>query len=96
MSSAPAGHGRGVRVYTTRICPYCVAAKNLLESRGIAFEEVDVTSDPSARTWIAEQSGQRTVPQIFFGQKSIGGFQELAALDREGRLDDWSTDNVDK
>lgn len=86
MSNAPKGHGQGVRVYTTRVCPYCVAAKNLLKARGISFEEVDVSSDADARLWIAQASGQRTVPQIFFGEESIGGYQELAALDREGQL----------
>ena len=86
MSGPPEGHGQGVRMYTTRVCPYCVAAKNLLKSKGVSFEEVDITGDHEARMWLAAESGQRTVPQIFFGERSIGGFQELASLDRDGEL----------
>ncbi len=73
-------------MYTTRICPYCVAAKNLLRSKGVPFEEVDISGNHEARVWLAQNSGQRTVPQIFFGERSIGGFQELASLDRDGSL----------
>lgn len=75
-----------VQVYTTRICTYCVAAKRLLKKRDIAFEEIDVSSDPEKRMWLVEQSGQRTVPQIFIHGESIGGYTELAALDRAGGL----------
>lgn len=76
-----------VQVYTTMICPYCVAAKRLLEDKGIAFDEIDVSRDPEKRAWIAEQSGQRTVPQIFIHDQPIGGFQELSALNSSGELD---------
>ncbi len=76
-----------VRVYTTRICGYCFAAKRLLSKKGVSFEEIDVSDDPDQRRWLVETSGQRTVPQIFVGDRSIGGFTELRALDRSGELD---------
>lgn len=75
-----------VRVYMTERCPFCIAAKKLLEQRGIAFDAVDVTHDMETRMRIAEASGQRTVPQIFVHGKPIGGYQELAALDKQGLL----------
>lgn len=75
-----------VRVYTTRVCPYCVAAKRLLGARGVPFEEIDVTGDDAARAWLAETTGRRTVPQIFIGGEAIGGYDDLAAIDRAGRL----------
>lgn len=75
-----------VRVYTTLICPYCIRAKSLLEQRGIAFEEVDVTEDRAARAWLVEATGRRTVPQIFIGDEPIGGFTDLRELDLSGEL----------
>lgn len=75
-----------VVVYTTPICPYCVAAKRLLGQRGIPYEEVDVSGDAEARNWIADASGQLTVPQIFIKGRSVGGYTELSALDRRGEL----------
>lgn len=76
-----------VRVYTTRICGYCFAAKRLLADRDIPYEEIDVSDDRAQRQWLVEASGQRTVPQIFVGQRSIGGYTELRALARSGELD---------
>jgi glutaredoxin 3 len=75
-----------VVVYSTRVCPYCVRAKVLLKARSVPFEEIDVTSDHEARVWLVERTGRRTVPQIFIGEESIGGFDELHALDRSGEL----------
>ncbi len=75
-----------VRVYTTRTCAYCLVAKTLLKRRNIAFEEIDVTNDAGKRTWLVQTTGQRTVPQIFIGDQSIGGSQELRALDAQGLL----------
>ena len=75
-----------VTIYTTRICPYCVAAKRLLAKRGVAYEEIDVTGDDAKRAWLVEATGRRTVPQIFIGGASIGGYDELAALDTAGKL----------
>lgn len=77
---------KDVRVYSTRVCPYCVRAKLLLEERGVPFREIDVTSDPETRAWLVETTGRRTVPQIFIGDEPIGGFDDLHALDRSGEL----------
>jgi len=74
-----------VRIYTTRWCPYCHRAKALLEKRGVAFEEIDA-SDPEKRAWLAEQTGSRTVPQIFIAGVPVGGCDDLHALDRAGEL----------
>ncbi len=75
-----------VRVYSTLICPYCIRAKILLKERGIPYEEIDVTGDRDQRAWLVQATGRRTVPQIFIGEESIGGFDELRALDRSGQL----------
>ncbi len=76
-----------VLVYTTNACAYCGAAKSLLKKKGIAFEELDVSGDFAKRDWLVEKTGQRTVPQIFIGGVSIGGYAELSALERAGKLD---------
>lgn len=76
-----------VRIYLTQSCPYCVAAQRLLQVKGIDYEAIDVSHDPEKRAWLVEVSGQRTVPQIFIDEQPIGGFTDLQALDREGRLD---------
>jgi glutaredoxin 3 len=75
-----------VHVYTTQVCPYCVAAKSLLKKRDIAYEEIDVSGDHDKRAWLAKTSGQKTVPPIFIDGKPVGGFTELAALDKSGEL----------
>jgi Glutaredoxin, GrxC family len=76
-----------VLIYSTRICPYCVMARRLLSQRGIPFEDVRVDDVPEQRSvMLARSNGRRTVPQIFFGEQHVGGFQELAMLDRSGRL----------
>jgi len=76
-----------VRIYVTTRCAYCVMAKRLLDSREIPYDSIDVTTDPDRRRWLVEATGQRTVPQIFIGEQSIGGYEELSALDRAGKLD---------
>jgi glutaredoxin 3 len=76
-----------VRVYTKQQCPYCVRAKSLLAKKGVAFEEIDVEHDDALRTWLVEASGQRTVPQVFVGDRPLGGFSDIDALDRQGKLD---------
>ena len=77
-----------VRIYTTPICPYCARAKALLTRKGVAFEEVDVYMDAAARKLMLEKSGgKRTVPQIFIGERYIGGCDDLHALEAEGGLD---------
>ncbi len=76
-----------VKIYTTPYCPYCHAAKGLLDEKGVSFTEIDVTGDHEERARLAQVTGQRTVPQIFIGEESIGGYDELSALERAGRLD---------
>lgn len=75
-----------VQVYTTDYCGFCVRAKALLTRLHIAFDEIDVSEDSHKRDWLVKTSGQRTVPQIFIDGRSIGGFVELAALERAGGL----------
>jgi glutaredoxin 3 len=75
-----------VRIYTTSYCGYCHAAKSLLKERGVTFQEIDCTQDAATRRWLIEQTGQRTVPQIFIGGVPVGGFSELSALDQKGKL----------
>lgn len=75
-----------VTIYTTRVCPYCVAAKRLLAARGIPYAEQDVSGDDAKRAWLVEATGRRTVPQIFIGGKPIGGYDDLSALDQSGKL----------
>jgi glutaredoxin 3 len=75
-----------IRIYTTTYCSYCRAAKSLLEARGAAFEEIDCTNDAGTRQWLLDQTGRRTVPQIFVGEVPVGGFDDLSALDRKGEL----------
>jgi glutaredoxin 3 len=77
---------RAVTIYTTDYCAYCIRAKHLLTKRDIAFREIDVTEDDEKRAWLVETTGRRTVPQIFIGEEPIGGYTELAALDRSGEL----------
>ncbi len=75
-----------VTIYTTTYCGYCLAAKKLLEKHKITFTEIDVTTDDAKRTWLIEQTGQRTVPQIFFDDQSIGGFSELSEIVSKNKL----------
>jgi glutaredoxin 3 len=76
-----------VTVYTKQQCPFCVRAKRLLDKKGVAYDEVSVEGNDDLRTWLVEKSGQMTVPQIFVGERSLGGFSDIDALDREGKLD---------
>lgn len=77
-----------IKIYTTPICPYCVRAKALLRKKGASYEEIDVFMDPDARDEMeAVSNGRRTVPQIFIGDKHVGGCDDLYALEREGQLD---------
>jgi len=80
-----------VEIYTTPNCSFCVRAKRLLDARGIAFEEIDLANDHALREEVIERTGRRTVPQIFIDGRSIGGFEELAALDAAGELKDLSS-----
>jgi len=75
-----------VIVYTTAMCPYCVAAKALLKKRGIAYEEINLPLDPDSRERLVGISGMATFPQIVIDGEAIGGFEELRAADSSGRL----------
>lgn len=77
-----------VEIYTTKICPYCVKAKNLLNAKGVDFVEHDLTGDDAAREALLKKSnGMRTVPQIFINGQHIGGCDNLYALEEKGTLD---------
>ena len=83
-----------VIVYRTPWCGYCFRVKHLLESKGVPFKEVDVSDDPDQRQWLAEVTHQRTVPQVFINGKSVGGFDDLARLNRSGELDRLLAESV--
>lgn len=77
-----------IDVYTTAWCPYCVAAKGLLSKKGVSFREIDAPAGSAARAEaIARSGGRTTVPQIIAGGTALGGYDDIAALDRAGRLD---------
>ncbi len=76
-----------VKVYTTPFCPFCVRAKYLLNDKGVEFTEIDVAMNPQLRGEMQQLSGGHTVPQIFIDDQSVGGCDELFALERNGELD---------
>lgn len=75
-----------IQVYTWANCPYCVRAKDLLTRKGLAFTEINLDDKDAELKALRERTGMRTIPQIFIGDKFIGGFSELAALDAKGEL----------
>lgn len=75
-----------VVIYTTRLCPYCLLARRLLEANGVVYEEIAIDDDVSLRDEVAQRSGQRTVPQIFVDDRPIGGYSQLVTLKRTGQL----------
>ena len=76
-----------VVMYSTQVCPYCQMAERLLKSRGVEhIEKILVDRDPARRQEMMERTGRRTVPQVFIGDKHIGGYDDLSALDRAGGL----------
>lgn len=84
-----------IEMYTTAVCPYCVAAKNLLKARGLAWEELRVDRDAEARGRMQDRAGGvRTVPQIFVNDHHVGGYQELVAADRSGQLAQWLAEDA--
>lgn len=77
-----------VKVYSTTFCPYCVRAKSLLERKGVAFTEINLDEEaPEVKTELIQKTRHRTVPQIFINNEFIGGFDQLYALEKEGKLD---------
>ncbi len=77
-----------VTMYSTRFCPYCIRARMLLESKHVAYTDIGVDGDPERRREMMQRSGRRTVPQIWIGEHHVGGFDDLARLERAGQLDD--------
>jgi glutaredoxin 3 len=77
-----------VLMYSTGVCPYCTMAERLLKAKGIdEIEKIRIDLDPEQRALMMEKTGRRTVPQIYIGDTHVGGFDDLSALDREGKLD---------
>ena len=76
-----------VVIYRTPACSYCFRVHQLLESKGVPFKEVDVSEDAGKRRWLFDVTRRRTVPQVFINGKPVGGFDELARLNRSGELD---------
>ncbi|AHM03362.1 Glutaredoxin, GrxC [Roseibacterium elongatum DSM 19469] len=77
-----------IEIYTSPFCGFCHAAKRMLQSKGLSFVEYDVMQDPSKRTEMLQRAnGRHTVPQIFVGAHHIGGYDDMAALERDGKLD---------
>ena len=75
-------------IYTKAFCPYCVRAKRLLDAKGAAYAEIDITlGGPKRQEMLARSNGRTTVPQIFIGDTHVGGSDDLTALDRAGKLD---------
>ena len=82
MSAAPPE----VLMYTRRVCAYCVAAKNLLRAKGVTWREINLDESPQELEAMVQRSGRRTVPQVFIGDRHVGGYDDLVDLDREGKL----------
>jgi len=76
-----------VQMYATAFCPYCVRARRLLKRKGVEFEEIRVDKDRDEMRTMIQRSQRTTVPQIFIREQHIGGFEDMAALDRAGKLD---------
>lgn len=76
-----------ITIYTTRFCPYCIAARQLLEQKQVQFEDIAVDGNPGLRARMTKLSGQQTVPQIWIGERHIGGYDDMALLERQGKLD---------
>ncbi|MCZ0962904.1 glutaredoxin 3 [Paracoccus benzoatiresistens] len=77
-----------ITIYTTRTCPFCIRAKGLLHEKNAQYDEIDVGTDPSIRAQMTQRAnGRRTVPQIFIGNRHVGGCDDLFDLERQGRLD---------
>lgn len=76
-----------VTIYTSALCGYCAMAKRLLDDKGVRYDEIPVDMDVKRRAEMEQRSGRRTVPQIWIGDRHVGGYDDLAALERAGQLD---------
>ena len=82
-----------IRMYSTAVCPFCLRAEMLLNSKGVTeIEKIRVDLDPRQREEMMNKTGRRTVPQIYIGETHVGGFEELAALEHAGKLDSLLAD----
>jgi glutaredoxin 3 len=82
-------------MYSTRVCPYCVMAEKLLQKKGVTqLEKILIDVDPAQRETMMARTGRRTVPQIYIGDHHVGGYDDLAALDRAGKLDALLADPI--
>ena len=77
----------GITIYSTAICPYCVAAKNFLKSKGLAWNEVRIDTTPGEREKMVEKTRRTSVPQIFVGETHVGGYDDMMALHRAGKFE---------
>ncbi|WP_312159465.1 glutaredoxin 3 [Acinetobacter sp.] len=78
-----------VIIYSTTVCPYCIRAKQLLERKGVQYKEINLSNEaPEVRVELMQRTNHRTVPQIFINDQFIGGFDQLYALEREGKLNE--------
>ncbi len=75
-------------MYSTRFCPYCIRARMLLDSKHVEYTDISVDGEPALRREMMQRSGRRTVPQIWIGDHHVGGFDDLARLEQQGRLDE--------
>jgi glutaredoxin 3 len=87
MDFEPSKRMPDVTIYTRQFCGYCTAAKRLLADKGVAFKEIDATGAPEKREEMMRRSGRFTFPQIFIGERHVGGCDDLYALDAGGELD---------
>jgi len=83
----PYAQQQPIVIYTTNWCGYCTRAKRLLDGKGWRYQEIDVDGDDAKRAWLRKVTGRRTVPQVFIGEESVGGYDDIAALDRVGELE---------
>jgi len=83
-----------VTVYTSSFCGYCIRVLDLLQRRGIGYTEVSVEDNPGLRDELVARSGRRSLPQVYLGERYLGGAEELAALDRSGELDRLMTNGA--
>lgn len=79
---------KNITIYTTKICPYCVRAKSLMDRKGLKYEEINVESQDMRDKMIEKAGGARTVPQIFIGDMHVGGSDDLYQLEKDGKLDE--------
>lgn len=77
-----------ILIYTTKICPYCVMAKRLLDKKGASYTEINLDGEPQLREEMMRKTNRRTVPQIYIGDVHVGGFDELYALEQQHKLDE--------